>query len=108
MSYSIAMLSIHTSPLDTPGLTKDAGGMNVYIHQLARELGQSQLSIDIFTRRTNEDTPQIVQLGPRVRVIHIPAGPPLPMHKDELYPYLPAFAQHVDDFRLRAGTHYDI
>ena len=41
MSYSVAMLSVHTSPLDTPGRTRDAGGMNVYIHELARELGHS-------------------------------------------------------------------
>ena len=90
MSYSIAMLSVHTSPLDMPGRTRDAGGMNVYIHQLARELGQSQLSIDIFTRRTNENTPQIVPISPRVRVIHISAGPSTPIHKDELYRYLPS------------------
>ncbi len=73
MSYSVAMLSIHTSPLDMPGRTRDAGGMNVYINQLARELGQYQNSIDIFTRRTNEYTPIVVQLTPQVRVIHIQA-----------------------------------
>ena len=108
MSYSIAMLSVHTSPLDMPGRTRDAGGMNVYIHQLARELGQSQLSIDIFTRRTNENTPQIVLISPRVRVIHISAGPPTPIHKDELYRYLPAFAQQIEEFRTRTGKQYDI
>ena len=108
MSYSIAMLSVHTSPLDMPGRTRDAGGMNVYIHQLARELGQSQLSIDIFTRRTNENTPQIVLISPRVRVIHISAGPSTPIHKDELYRYLPAFAQQIEEFRTRTGKQYDI
>ncbi len=108
MSYSIAMLSVHTSPLDMPGRTRDAGGMNVYIQQLARELGQSHINIDIFTRRANEFTPRIVQLSPRVRVIHVDAGPAQAIHKDELYNYLPAFAQHIDDFRLSAGTHYDV
>jgi len=94
--------------LDMPGRTRDAGGMNVYIHQLARELGQSQLSIDIFTRRTNENTPQIVLISPRVRVIHISAGPSTPIHKDELYRYLPAFAQQIEEFRTRTGKQYDI
>ena len=75
MSYTIAMLSVHTSPLDMPGRTKDAGGMNVYIQQLARELGQSHIKVDIFTRRTDPSTPSIIQLSPRVRVIHIDAGP---------------------------------
>ncbi|HVB75160.1 MAG TPA: glycosyltransferase [Ktedonobacteraceae bacterium] len=108
MSYSIAMLSVHTSPLDLPGYTKDAGGMNVYIQQLARELGQSQINVDIFTRRVNTSTPHIVNLSPRVRVIHIAAGPALPIHKDELYNYLPAFAQHIDEFRISTGKHYDL
>lgn len=107
MSYAIAMLSVHTSPLDMPGRTKDAGGMNVYIQQLARELGQSHIIVDIFTRRTDRSTPSIIHLSPRVRVISIDAGPAQFIHKDELYPYLSAFAQHVDDFRLREGQRYD-
>ena len=82
--------------------------MNVYIQQLARELGQSHIRVDIFTRRTDRSTPSIVHLSPRVRVISIDAGPAQFIHKDELYPYLSAFARHVDDFRLREGNSYDI
>lgn len=108
MSYSIAMLSVHTSPLDTPGRTRDAGGMNVYIQELARELGQSQNTIDIFTRRTNELSPNIVQLTPHARVINIQAGPSAPIHKLDLYQYLPAFAQGIDKFRSSENTRYDI
>ncbi len=108
MSYSVAMLSVHTSPLDTPGRTRDAGGMNVYIHELARELGHSQNTIDIFTRRTNEYSPHIVQLTPHVRVIHVKAGPSAPIHKHEIYQYLSAFAQHVDEFRRSEKIRYDI
>ncbi len=108
MTYSVAMLSAHTSPLDMPGLTREAGGMNVYIRQLAHELGQSQLHIDIFTRRTNETSPLITKLSPHVRVIAVPAGPPVPIHKDELYAYMPAFAQQIEDFRRREGLRYDL
>jgi D-inositol-3-phosphate glycosyltransferase len=108
MSYSVAMLSVHTSPLDTPGRTRDAGGMNVYIHELARELGHSQNTIDIFTRRTNEYSPHIVHLTPHVRVINVKAGPSAPIQKHEIYQYLPAFAQHVDEFRRTEKTRYDI
>jgi D-inositol-3-phosphate glycosyltransferase len=108
MSYSVAMLSIHTSPLDMPGRTRDAGGMNVYINQLARELGQYQNSIDIFTRRTSEYTPKVVQLTPQVRVIHIQAGPSAPIQKHELYQYLADFAQHIDEFRRNEKIRYDV
>lgn len=108
MSYRIAMLCIHTSPLDTPGKTKDAGGMNVYIQELARELALQGISVDIYTRRTDANTPQIVQVQPQVRVIHIKAGPVAVLHKDDLYQYTPAFARHVDEFRCREGLHYDV
>jgi len=105
---TIAMLSVHTSPLDLPGRTRDAGGMNVYIQQLARELGASGLTVDIFTRRTSRTQPQITHLSPGVRVVHIPAGPAEPIHKDELYQYMPAFAQQIDAFRRREGRSYDL
>ena len=108
MSYSIAMLSMHTSPLDMPGSNRDAGGLNVYINQLTRELGQSQNVIDIFTRRTNKHTPKIVQISPQVRVIHIQAGPSVPIQKHEMYQYTADFARHIDEFRCIENTHYDM
>ena len=108
MSYSVAMLSVHTSPLASPGRTKDAGGMNVYIQELARELGHHNTTIDIFTRWTDEQTPRIVQVSEQVRVIHIQAGPIAPVHKDNLYQYLPTFAQHIDDFQRAEAVDYDI
>ena len=108
MSFSVALLSVHTSPLDTPGRTRDAGGMNVYIYELARELGHSQIKIDIFTRQTNEYQPRIVQLTPYVRVIHVKAGPQAPIHKHDLYQYLGVFAQRIEEFRTDEEIQYDL
>jgi D-inositol-3-phosphate glycosyltransferase len=82
--------------------------MNVYIRQLAQELGQSRLHVDIFTRRTNETSPLITKLAPNVRVIAVRAGPPSALHKDELYAYMPAFEQQIEGFRGREGLHYDL
>ncbi len=108
MSYAVAMLSVHTSPLDTPGRTKDAGGMNVYMRQLAQELAQKQSNVDIFTRWTHEHTPQIVPLSQHVRVIHIKAGPVAPLHKNDLYQYIPAFVRNIEEFRRRESLSYDL
>ncbi len=108
MQYSIAMLSVHTSPLDSPGRTRDAGGMNVYMRELAHELGKRRTTVDIFTRWTNEQQPRIVQLSPSVRVIHIKAGPLAPIAKQDLYEYLPTFTQRIDEFRRGEATEYDI
>lgn len=108
MIFSVAMLSIHTSPLAMPGQTKDAGGMNVYMRKLADELGKRNITVDIYTRRSDEDTPRIVQCSPNVRVIHIQAGPLASMHKNDLYRYVPVFAQHIEDFRREHALNYDI
>ncbi|GAC1422577.1 MAG: glycosyltransferase [Ktedonobacteraceae bacterium] len=108
MSHTIAMLSVHTSPLDSPGRTKDAGGMNVYIRELATELGRRGNLVDIFTRQTHERIPRIVQLAPNVRVIHIHAGPKLSLHKNSLFPYIPSFVAQITTFAETEARHYDI
>jgi D-inositol-3-phosphate glycosyltransferase len=108
MSYAVAMLSVHTSPLAMPGSVKDAGGMNVYIRELARELGRSHLTIDIFTRRTQFDQPEVVSLSPSVRVIQIEAGPAATIHKNDLYQHLPAFVRQIEKFAHREHRKYGL
>jgi D-inositol-3-phosphate glycosyltransferase len=108
MSYAVAMLCVHTSPLALPGSVKDAGGMNVYIRELARELGRSHITVDIFTRRTQPDQPEVVYLTPRVRVIHIEAGPAAPVQKHDLYQYMPALTCQIEDFSRREDASYDL
>jgi D-inositol-3-phosphate glycosyltransferase len=70
----VAMISMHTSPLATPGLG-DAGGLNVYVAELARRLGERGLKVDVFTRRDTPDGPDIVEVHEHTRVIHLRAGP---------------------------------
>src|SRR5579883_492735 len=108
MPFAVAILSVHTSPLDLPGKTKDAGGMNVYMRELAQALARRDLTIDIYTRYTNKQTPQIVQISPQVRVIHIKAGPLAAVPKNDLYRYLPEFARNAEEFRRQEALHYDI
>ena len=70
----VAMLSIHTSPLDQPG-TGDAGGMNVYVVETAKRLAEAGTQVEIFTRGTSSALPPVVELAPGVLVRHITAGP---------------------------------
>src|SRR5829696_4016740 len=50
----VAMISMHTSPLATPGVG-DAGGLNVYVAEVARRLGERRLKVDVFTRAEDRD-----------------------------------------------------
>ncbi|MEV5506257.1 D-inositol-3-phosphate glycosyltransferase [Streptomyces orinoci] len=104
----IAMLSVHTSPLHQPG-TGDAGGMNVYIVELARRLAALGIEVEIFTRATTGALPPSVELAPGVLVRHIDAGPYEGLAKEELPAQLCAFTHGVMQAwaRHRPG-HYDL
>lgn len=79
----VAMLSVHTSPLEQPG-TGDAGGMNVYITELSRALAASGAEVEIFTRRTSSAQPAVVEVGEGILVRHITAGPFEGLDKNDL------------------------
>lgn len=81
--HRVALLSVHTSPLDQPG-TGDAGGMNVYVMQSARELVRRGIEVDIFTRATSSRVPQVQELESGLRVHHVIAGPFEGLHKNDL------------------------
>ena len=107
MNLSVAMLSVHTCPLAALG-GKETGGMNVYVRQVARELGSMGLRVDVFTRSQNPTIPRVVELGPGARVVHLPAGPEAPMPREAVHAHLDQFAAGVEDFARASGTTYDL
>ena len=108
MCFRVAMLSLHTSPLAPLGRTRDAGGMNVYVRELARELGRGGIYVDIFTRRSDPSTPLIQWLSEHVRIVSLAAGPAVPLPPTELFPYVEEFTRHVARFAERAPHGYDL
>ncbi len=101
------MISLHTSPLDQPGVG-DAGGMNVYVVELARRLAKRGIEVDIFTRATDSVLDPVVPVTDGVSVRHIHAGPFEGLTKNELPAQLCVFAREV--LRTEAGHpvgHYD-
>lgn len=90
----VAVLSLHTSPLEQPG-SGDAGGMNVYVVEVSRRLAAMGVAVDVFTRATSSDLPPIVELAPGVLVRHVAAGPFEGLAKDDLPGQLCAFLAGV-------------
>jgi D-inositol-3-phosphate glycosyltransferase len=107
----VAMISLHTSPLDQPG-TGDAGGMNVYVVELSKRLARQGIAVDVFTRATSSSLPPVVEVpgtDGAVLVRHVAAGPFEGLGKTELPGQLCTFAREV----LRAEAahplgHYDV
>jgi len=98
--HRVAMLSVHTSPLEQPG-TGDAGGMNVYVVEVSRQLARQGVEVEIFTRATAVDQPPTVELEPGVLVRHVTAGPYEGLAKGDLPGQLCAFTAGV----MRAEAH---
>ncbi|GBH27401.1 transferase [Burkholderia vietnamiensis] len=88
------MISEHASPLGVIGGV-DAGGQNIYVANVAKQLAERGLDVDVYTRCDNAHLPEVVQIGPRMRVIHVPAGPPPDVPKERLRPYMGAFADYM-------------
>ncbi|WP_141578596.1 D-inositol-3-phosphate glycosyltransferase [Actinomadura sp. WMMA1423] len=104
----VATVSVHTSPLDQPG-TGDAGGLNVYVVEVAKRLAARGVEVDIFTRATSRALPPAVELAPGVLVRNVVAGPFEELDKTELPRYLCGFTSGV--LRVEAAHepgHYDL
>jgi D-inositol-3-phosphate glycosyltransferase len=87
----VAVLSVHTSPLEQPG-SRDAGGLNVYVVETAKRLAERGVAVEIFTRAGSSDLPPVVEMLPGVVVRHIAAGPFGSLSTRELPPQLCAFS----------------
>jgi len=130
------MLSVHTSPLDQPGIG-DAGGMNVYVSELSQALARRGARVEIFTRATSSALPETVILPgtdadgrvldreqaraillgdevdvgvvPPVLVHHVPAGPFEGLDKSDLPGQLCAMTAGVlRSEAARAAGWYDV
>jgi D-inositol-3-phosphate glycosyltransferase len=90
----IATISVHTSPLEQPG-TGDAGGLNVYVVEVAKRMAARGIEVEIFTRAVSRDAPPIDELVPGVLVRHVPAGPFEELDKADLPAQLCQFTLEV-------------
>lgn len=103
----IAVISEHASPLALLGGI-DSGGQNVYVAEVARQLGLNGFEVDIFTRRDASTLPSIVHYAENVRIIHINAGPAMPVRKELLLPFMDDFAKEMIQFMLNSHHDYEL
>ncbi|MEZ0074799.1 glycosyltransferase [Planotetraspora sp. GP83] len=92
----VAMISEHASPLATLGGV-DSGGQNVHVAALAREIAGQGHEVTVYTRKDSPGLPESVAFGPRLNVVHVPAGPAKKLPKDEILPWIPEFGKWLHD-----------
>ena len=98
----IAVIAYHSSPLLEPGIG-DAGGMTVYVREVAESLAKLGVRTDIFTRSASGEI-EITDIFPAVRVVAIPAGPDGEASKRDLIGYHPRIRRSASGRSLRAAT----
>jgi D-inositol-3-phosphate glycosyltransferase len=114
MNRRIATLMVHTSPLDQPGIG-DAGGMNIYVAESAERMASMGFKVDIFTRRTNREVAETVEISDGVRVRQLNVGPADSLNggvnggvtKEQLPLLIPALAAEFA-LQLQSTEKYDL
>lgn len=104
---TIALISEHASPLARAG-SVDSGGQNIYVAHVARQLAAGGHRVDVFTRKDDPALPEALHWHPRVRVIHVPAGPARHVPKEQMLPYMDAFGRFLVAFSQRQPRRYDV
>ena len=104
MNGRIATVMVHTSPLEQPGIG-DAGGMNIYVLESAQRMAAMGVGVDIFTRRTDPDAPDIVEISPGVRVRHFDCGHGT-LTKEQLPIHISGLSQEFS--RIMRTENYDV
>ncbi len=103
----IAFLSEHSSPVAVLG-GEDAGGQNVYVDEVSRNLGSLGFDVDVFVRRDDTTSPDVIAWSPGVRIVHLEAGPPEFVLKDDIWPFMPVFRDAFLRFSVRDDRRYDL
>ncbi len=79
--------------------------MNVYVRELVGALAQAGVDTEVFVRRTDPSLPDVVDVEPGFRVVHIDAGP-VDLPKEDLPDVLELFGDGVAS-RMRTRGGYD-
>ena len=102
----VAVISAHGCPLARLG-GRETGGMNVYVRELSRAMAGQGMEIDVYTRLTDPNLPEVTQFDEHARVIHIPAGDIGPMDKNKVLNHMPEFVCRVRQYAREHGITYD-
>jgi D-inositol-3-phosphate glycosyltransferase len=107
MRGQIALISEHASPLSLLGGV-DCGGQNLYVAKVAKALSAQGYEVDVFTRRDDDQLPDMVEWDHGIRVVYVLAGPPRYIRKEDLYPFMEEFTEYMVRFCRHQRKAYDL
>ena len=99
----IAVISVHGCPCIQPGGT-DAGGMNVYVHEVYERMARLGHQITVYSRVHPDAT---LHDPTSYDLVHLPVGE-IGMSKSELAALLPKFAASVAEHAVNSERNFDL
>ena len=102
----ILIISYHTCPENKLG-SKDSGGLNIYLHEIANELGMKGHTVDIFTRKHDINDPLEIEINNNSKVVHLNAGD-LSEEKHQMHNYIELFTSNLINYIDEQNLQYDL
>ena len=103
----VALISVHGDPAVHIG-QEEAGGQNVYVRQVGEALARQGWQVDMFTRRSDANQPEIVEHSRNCRTIRLTAGPQTFVARQKIFKHLPEFVKAFFDYQHQQETIYPI
>lgn len=101
----VLMISEHASPLGAVGGV-DSGGQNVFVRNVAVQLGRLGHEVDVVSRRDSRSSTDAAVLAPGVRALACEGGPVERLPKEKLLPYIDELTGSCE--RLCRKRQYDV
>lgn len=98
----IALISVHGDPAADVG-HESAGGQNIYVRQLGEALAAAGWHVDMFTRKTDPNDPDVIEHSPHCRTIRLQAGPLTYIPREKLFETLPKFVEAFKAYHAKYG-----
>jgi len=90
MRNKVALVMVHTSPLEQAGIG-DAGGMNIYVIESAKRMAAVGVEVDIYTRKIDASQPDVIEYEKGIRIIHLSLQ--IGTKKEDIPSLIPAMAE---------------
>ena len=104
---NIALISVHGDPAIDIG-KEEAGGQNVYVREVGEALARQGWSVDMFTRRSDSTSAEVVEHAPNCRTIRLTAGPARFVKRQSIFEFLPEFVTSFNQWCDRNSITYPI
>jgi len=103
----VAVIAAHACPYSEVGGAEN-GGMSVYVREVTEALARRGVRSVVFTRKEYESAPSELDVPEGCHLVHVSAGPEMPLDKSGLFYHLPDFYRQVSQWARDNESDFDL